>query len=144
MMLVRVDNPERTLHLPNLLIQKVARMVRLAEVELCGFLLGPRWRMRQVENVSSHPDRFYEMHAGQMTAALGEMDDVPPSNLEPNVVVWHSHPASRAIPSQTDIEYAVFPQHLLFGWIGSSPRLEVAAYYIKDGRSIPINICPHG
>lgn len=140
-MIVRVEKPARTLHIPNLLIQELVRAVRDVPQERCGLLLGPEWRIRHITNVSGTPECAYEMDTFETADALAELDEMPFSELEENVVVFHSHPFSRAIPSETDVEYAVFPRHLIIGRMDNRP--EAAAFYVRDGEVEPMGICPH-
>lgn len=56
------------------------------------------------------------------------------------VGAYHSHPASAAVPSETDIRDANDPEfvHVIVSLAGATPQ--VAAYQIRDGAAIEVPI----
>jgi proteasome lid subunit RPN8/RPN11 len=77
--------------------------------EACGIVAGPEGsdradRVVEMTNAASSPT-FYEFDSGELLALYKEMWD---RDEEP-VVVYHSHTATEAYPSRTDIDLASEP-----------------------------------
>jgi proteasome lid subunit RPN8/RPN11 len=77
--------------------------------EACGVVAGPAGsdraeRLVEMVNAASSPT-FYEFDSGDLLRLYREMDD---RDEEP-VVVYHSHTATEAYPSRTDIGLAMEP-----------------------------------
>ncbi|QMU75365.1 M67 family metallopeptidase [Streptacidiphilus sp. PB12-B1b] len=78
--------------------------------EACGVVAGPAGsgrpeRFIPMLNAARSPT-FYEFDSGDLLKLYREMDD---RDEEP-VVVYHSHTATEAYPSRTDVSYASEPQ----------------------------------
>ena len=73
---------------------------------------------------------FYEFDSLDLLKLYREMDD---RNEEP-VVVYHSHTATEAYPSRTDISYASEPgAHYVLVSTREPDTVEVRSYRIVDG-----------
>ena len=77
--------------------------------EACGVVAGPAGsdrpvRMIEMLNAARSPT-FYEFESGDLLQLYKEMDD---RDEEP-VIVYHSHTATEAYPSRTDISLAQEP-----------------------------------
>ncbi len=77
--------------------------------EACGVIAGPAGsdrpeRLIPMLNAARSPT-FYEFDSGDLLRLYREMDD---RDEEP-VVIYHSHTATEAYPSRTDISYAGEP-----------------------------------
>ena len=77
--------------------------------EACGVVAGPEGsdrpeRFIPMLNAARSPT-FYEFDSGDLLKLYREMDD---RDEEP-VVIYHSHTATEAYPSRTDISYASEP-----------------------------------
>src|SRR5918996_5568722 len=77
--------------------------------EACGIVAGPEGsdrpeRFVEMVNAAGSPT-FYEFDSTDLLALYREMDD---RDEEP-VVIYHSHTATEAYPSRTDISYASEP-----------------------------------
>ena len=78
--------------------------------EACGVIAGPAGSDRPVrfipmQNAERSPT-FYRFDSREQLKVWREMDD----NDEEAVVIYHSHTATEAYPSRTDISYASEPQ----------------------------------
>ncbi len=78
-------------------------------VEACGLVAGPAGSDRaeryiEMVNAASSPT-FYEFDSADLLRVYREMDD---RDEEP-VVIYHSHTATEAYPSRTDIDLAMEP-----------------------------------
>ncbi|MGV1036213.1 MAG: Mov34/MPN/PAD-1 family protein [Candidatus Nanopelagicales bacterium] len=77
--------------------------------EACGVLAGPVGSDRPLRFIpmvnSARSPTFYEFDSGDLLRLYREMD----RNDEEPVVVYHSHTATQAYPSRTDISYASEP-----------------------------------
>ncbi|HEY4570621.1 MAG TPA: M67 family metallopeptidase [Kribbella sp.] len=77
--------------------------------EACGVVAGPVGSDRPVRFVpmlnAARSPTFYEFDSADLLALYKEMD----ANDEEPVVVYHSHTATEAYPSRTDISYASEP-----------------------------------
>lgn len=108
--------------------------------EVCGLLVGIDRLVHhiiEVENIADTPQTNYLMNPTQQLQALKQIDE---DNFE-WIGVYHSHPSSPAIPSQTDIEDANNPDliHIIVSLEGSQPHLK--AWQINSHSSVtPIEL----
>ena len=106
--------------------------------EACGIVAGPEGSDRaerhvEMVNAAGSPT-FYEFDSGDLLRLYREMDD----NDEEPVVVYHSHTATKAYPSRTDIGLASEPNahYVLVSTRehGNKPGpVELRSYRIVDG-----------
>jgi proteasome lid subunit RPN8/RPN11 len=84
---------------------------------------------------------FYEFDSGEQLRVWREMDD---RDEEP-VVIYHSHTATEAYPSRTDISYAagVPDAHYLLVSTRDPAITQVCSYRIVDGvvTEEPVTVC---
>lgn len=106
--------------------------------EACGVIAGPEGsdtptRFIPMINAARSPT-FYEFDSRDLLALYRDMDD----RGEEPVVIYHSHTATEAYPSRTDISYASEPlaHYLLVSTrecgTGEGP-VEVRSFRIVDG-----------
>lgn len=102
--------------------------------EACGVVAGPAGsdrpeRFVPMVNAARSPT-FYEFDSGDLLRLYREMDD---RDEEP-VVIYHSHTATEAYPSRTDISYANEPQaHYLVVSTRDPEHAEIRSFRIVDG-----------
>lgn len=102
--------------------------------EACGVIAGPAGsdraeRFIQMENAERSPT-FYRFDAKEQLKVWREMDD----RDEEAVVIYHSHTATEAYPSRTDISYASEPQaHYVLVSTRDPQVTEFRSYRIIDG-----------
>ena len=103
--------------------------------EACGVIAGPAGsdtaaRFIPMQNAERSPT-FYRFDSREQLAVWREMDD----NDEEAVVIYHSHTATEAYPSRTDISYASEPQaHYVLVSTRDEPEAEFRSYRIIDGQ----------
>jgi proteasome lid subunit RPN8/RPN11 len=102
--------------------------------EACGVLAGPAGtdrptRFIPMTNAARSPT-FYEFDSTEQFRVWQEMDD---QDEEP-VVIYHSHTATEAYPSRTDIGLAAEPgAHYVLVSTRDEDRTEFRSYRILDG-----------
>ena len=102
--------------------------------EACGVVAGPEGsdraeRLVEMVNAASSPT-FYEFDSTELFALYKEMD----ANDEEPVVVYHSHTATQAYPSRTDIGLASEPNaHYVLISTRDPETEEIRSYRIVDG-----------
>lgn len=102
--------------------------------EACGVIAGPVGSDRPVrfiamQNAERSPT-FYRFDSQEQLKVWREMDD----NDEEAVVIYHSHTATQAYPSRTDISYASEPQaHYVLASTRDEAETEFRSYRIVDG-----------
>jgi proteasome lid subunit RPN8/RPN11 len=102
--------------------------------EACGVIAGPAGsdrpeRLIAMENAERSPT-FYRFDSGEQFRVWQQMDD----NDEEPVVIYHSHTATEAYPSRTDISYASEPQaHYVLVSTRDDDETEFRSYRILDG-----------
>ncbi len=116
----------------------VAHAKRDHPVEACGLVAGPAGSDRperyiEMVNAAGSPT-FYEFDSVDLLRVYREMDD---RDEEP-VVIYHSHTATEAYPSRTDIDLAMEPKahYVLVSTRehGNNPGpVEFRSYRIVDG-----------
>ena len=82
-----------------------------------------------MQNAERSPT-FYEFDSREQLRVWREMDD----NDEEPVVIYHSHTATQAYPSRTDISYASEPRaHYVLVSTRDEAETEFRSYRIVDG-----------
>ncbi|MFI1917523.1 Mov34/MPN/PAD-1 family protein [Nocardia sp. NPDC020380] len=103
--------------------------------EACGVIAGPEGsdrpeRFVPMVNAERSPT-FYRFDSGEQLKVWRAMDD---ADEEP-VVVYHSHTATEAYPSRTDISYASEPNaHYVLISTRDPEQHDVRSYRIIDGQ----------
>jgi [CysO sulfur-carrier protein]-S-L-cysteine hydrolase len=120
---------DRTIH-----DQIVAHARRDHPDEACGIIAGPAGSdiptlVIPMTNAERSPT-FYRFDSGEQLKvwrAMDEADEVP-------VVIYHSHTATEAYPSRTDISYASEPDaHYVLVSTRDPDEHELRSYRIVDG-----------
>ena len=112
----------------------VAHAKRDHPVEACGIVAGPEGtdraeRFIEMVNAAGSPT-FYEYDSTDLLALYKEMDE---RDEEP-VVIYHSHTATEAYPSRTDISLAMEPgAHYVLVSTREPDSTDVRSYRIVDG-----------
>jgi proteasome lid subunit RPN8/RPN11 len=102
--------------------------------EACGVVAGPAAsdrpeRFVPMVNAARSPT-FYEFDSMDLLALYREMDE---RDEEP-IVVYHSHTATEAYPSRTDVSYASEPgAHYLLVSTREEDSEEIRSFRIVDG-----------
>jgi [CysO sulfur-carrier protein]-S-L-cysteine hydrolase len=102
--------------------------------EACGVIAGPigrdvPTRFIPMDNAERSPT-FYRFDSVEQLRVWRELDD----NDEEAVVIYHSHTATEAYPSRTDISYASEPQaHYVLVSTRDESETEFRSYRIVDG-----------
>jgi proteasome lid subunit RPN8/RPN11 len=102
--------------------------------EACGVIAGPAAsdtpvRFIPMQNAERSPT-FYRFDSLEQLRVWREMDD----NDEEAVVIYHSHTATQAYPSRTDISYASEPQaHYVLVSTADERETDFRSYRITDG-----------
>ena len=111
--------------------------------EACGIIAGPEGsdrpeRFVQMLNAERSPT-FYRFDSGEQLMVWRAMDAAD----EAPVVIYHSHTATEAYPSRTDISYASEPDaHYVLVSTRDPGEHELRSYRIVDGvvTEEPVNI----
>ncbi|MET8872707.1 M67 family metallopeptidase [Nocardia sp. NPDC004604] len=102
--------------------------------EACGVIAGPDGsdrpeRFIAMVNAERSPT-FYRFDSGEQLKVWRAMDDAD----ETPVVIYHSHTATEAYPSRTDISYASEPfAHYVLISTRDPEQHELRSYQIVDG-----------
>jgi proteasome lid subunit RPN8/RPN11 len=102
--------------------------------EACGVIAGPAdsdrpERFIAMTNAERSPT-FYRFDSMEQLRVWREMDD----RDEAPVVIYHSHTATQAYPSRTDISYASEPDaHYLLVSTREADQIEARSFRIVDG-----------
>jgi proteasome lid subunit RPN8/RPN11 len=102
--------------------------------EACGVVAGPAGsdrpvRLIEMANAERSPT-FYRFDSGEQLRVWNAMDE---ADEEP-VIIYHSHTATEAYPSRTDISYASEPgAHYLLVSTADPDTAELRSYRILDG-----------
>src|SRR6201995_3553131 len=123
------------LTLPSALRDKIVSHARADHPdEACGVIAGPAGtdrpsRLIPMDNVARSPT-FYEFDSMEQLRVWREMDD---RDEEP-VVIYHSHTATEAHPSRTDINLASEPgAHYVLVSTREPDETEFRSFRIVDG-----------
>lgn len=107
--------------------------------EACGLIAGQGMRAVRVipvKNVAADPAHHYEMNPVELAQILPTLHR---EGLE-LIALYHSHPHTEPIPSQTDIAQATFPRtpYIIVGLRYNEAKL--AAWEMTDGRVYPVTL----
>lgn len=103
--------------------------------EACGIVAGPEGSGRPERFVpmlnAARSPTFYEFDSTDLLGLYRDMDD---RDEEP-VIVYHSHTATEAYPSRTDISYANEPgaHYVLVSTAEEFPEPQFRSFRIVDG-----------
>lgn len=102
--------------------------------EACGIVAGPVGTDRPVRFVpmlnAARSPTFYEFDSADLLALYKELE----ANDEEPVVIYHSHTATEAFPSRTDISYASEPNaHYVLVSTRAAEQAEFRSFRIVDG-----------
>src|SRR5580692_4573601 len=102
--------------------------------EACGVIAGPAGSDRPARFIpmlnAERSPTFYRFDSMEQLAVWRAMDD---RDEEP-VVIYHSHTATQAYPSRTDISYASEPgAHYLLVSTREPEETEIRSYRITEG-----------
>jgi proteasome lid subunit RPN8/RPN11 len=118
----------------------LAHARREAPKECCGLLVGTGPRIDEcvpVRNVSPSPATRYVLDPAEHIATRRRLRGTG----REVVGCYHSHPASPAVPSETDIADAHYPE---FAWVivslADPARPDVAAYRIVEGCGMRLDL----
>jgi proteasome lid subunit RPN8/RPN11 len=134
------------LRIPTAMISEIVAHAREDHPdEACGVIAGPAGsdrptRLVRMLNAERSPT-FYRFDSTEQLRLYREMDAAD----EEVVVVYHSHTATEAYPSRTDISYAGEPQaHYLLVSTREPDSEEIRSYRIVDGTVTeePVEIIP--
>jgi proteasome lid subunit RPN8/RPN11 len=109
--------------------------------EACGVIAGRdgvATRMFEMDNAERSPT-FYRFEATEQLRVWRDMDD----SDEVPLVIYHSHTATEAYPSRTDISLALEPDaHYLLVSTCSPDTEEIRSFRIVDGvvTEEPLNV----
>lgn len=102
--------------------------------EACGIIAGPDGsdrpeRFIAMLNAERSPT-FYRFDSGEQLKVWRAMDD----RAEAPIVIYHSHTATEAYPSRTDVSYASEPDaHYVLVSTRDADEHELRSYRIVDG-----------
>ena len=102
--------------------------------EACGVIAGPEGSDRPERHIAmlnaERSPTFYRFDSGEQLKVWRVMDDAD----EVPVVIYHSHTATEAYPSRTDVSYAGEPQaHYVLVSTREPDTHEFRSYRIVDG-----------
>ena len=102
--------------------------------EACGVIAGPDGSDRPERHIAmTNAERsptFYRFDSTEQLRVWRDMDD----NGEVPVVIYHSHTATEAYPSRTDVSYAAEPAaHYVLVSTRDADGHELRSYRIADG-----------
>jgi [CysO sulfur-carrier protein]-S-L-cysteine hydrolase len=114
--------------------------------EACGVIAGAEGSDRPERHIAmTNAERsptFYRFDSGEQLKVWRQMDDAD----EVPVVIYHSHTATEAYPSRTDVSYASEPDaHYVLVSTRDPKQHEVRSYRIFDGvvTEEPVTVVDH-
>jgi [CysO sulfur-carrier protein]-S-L-cysteine hydrolase len=113
--------------------------------EACGVIAGPDGSNRPERFIpmlnAARSPTFYEFDSADLLKLYREMD----ANDEVPVVIYHSHTATEAYPSRTDVSYASEPDaHYVLVSTREPDTDELRSYRIVEGEIAeePVEVVP--
>lgn len=123
-----------TIHLPRQLVNKMLHHAQEGgEQEVCGLIAGrdgEAVRCIPIPNTAEQPETRYTMDPEVQIDAMRGMRE----RGETLFAIYHSHPASTAYPSPTDLAQASYPEALyLIISLKTKGVLELRGFTLRDG-----------
>jgi proteasome lid subunit RPN8/RPN11 len=129
--------------LPRAIVNQLLHHAQQApDSEVCGLIGGKDGvpsRCYPVANVAATPQRLFAMDPAQQIAAMRSMRE----RGEELFAIYHSHPASPALPSATDLAQANYPETLyLIISLQTRGVLEMQGFALRDNgvKEVPLEI----
>lgn len=118
----------------NLVAAMIAHARRDHPDEACGIVAGPVGADHPIRHVpmlnAERSPTFYRFDSAEQLRVWREMDQ----RDEAPIVIYHSHTATAAYPSRTDISLAQEPDaHYVLISTADLDNVEVRSYRIRDG-----------
>ncbi|MCC7025000.1 MAG: M67 family metallopeptidase [Thermomicrobiales bacterium] len=118
----------------------IAHARREAPRECCGIIAGRDGapvRVYPTTNIAEG-NRFYEIDPKELADL--EFRELPNENAE-IVAIYHSHPASPAYPSRTDVELAFWPEAVyLICSLEDPDKPYIRGFTIRDGQIAEVTL----
>lgn len=113
----------------------IAHARRAAPAEACGILAGRGGAVRRVYPLRNVAETPLTRFLADPTEQLRAFNDLESRGLE-LMAVYHSHPASPPVPSETDVGMAFYPDalHVIVSLAGARPRIR--CYSIRQGVAV--------
>lgn len=120
----------------------IAHAIRDAPRECCGIIAGRDGvpvKLYETRNVAEG-NRLFEIDPAQLIDL--EFRELPEHGSE-IIAIYHSHPASPAYPSATDVELAFWPDAMfLICSLADSDRPHIRGFRIRDGSIHEVTLTP--
>jgi len=122
--------------LPRQLVNQILHQAQVSPAsEVCGLIIARGGRPKRciaIDNVSGRPQRLFAMDPRQQIDAMRKMRE----QEEELFGIYHSHPHSPAVPSDTDLEQTGYPDalHLIIS-LNTKGVLEMRGYRLRDGKT---------
>jgi [CysO sulfur-carrier protein]-S-L-cysteine hydrolase len=114
--------------------------------EACGVIAGPEGSDRPERHIpmmnAERSPTFYRFDSGEQLKVWRQMEEAD----EAPVVIYHSHTATEAYPSRTDVSYAAEPDaHYVLVSTRDADTHELRSYRIVDGvvTEEPVTVVDH-
>jgi [CysO sulfur-carrier protein]-S-L-cysteine hydrolase len=114
--------------------------------EACGVIAGPEGSDRPARHIpmmnAERSPTFYRFDSGEQLKVWRQMEEAD----EAPVVIYHSHTATEAYPSRTDVSYAAEPDaHYVLVSTRDADTHELRSYRIVDGvvTEEPVTVVDH-
>lgn len=111
------------------------------EQEVCGLISSSNnipCHCYPIKNTANQPESFFNLDAQEQIQAMATMRD----KQEQLFAIYHSHPSAPAIPSNTDLDQASYPDALyLIISLNIKGVLEVRGYKIDNTQFIEVPLC---
>jgi proteasome lid subunit RPN8/RPN11 len=131
------------IQIPRKLTNQLLHLAQLSpDLEICGLVSsqnGVPCACYPVANVAEQPAQRFLLDAAAQIAALKVMRE----RGEELFAIYHSHPTAPAIPSNTDLELAAYPDALtLIISLNTKGVLEMRGFYINQqvAQEIPLTL----
>lgn len=126
-----MNQPE--IRIPRKLTNQLLHLAQQSpDFEICGFIgsrNGLPTRCYPIQNSAEHPEQRFLFDPAQQIAAMKKMREAN----EELLAIYHSHPSAPAMPSNTDLELAAYPDafYLIIS-LNTKGVLEMRAFKINQ------------
>lgn len=138
---MQVSENIETIKLPRTLVNQLLQHAQRSDnTEICGFISsldGAPKRIYPIPNIAMPAARQFEMAPKEQIDALRQIRE----QGEELFAIYHSHPASSAVPSQQDIDEYSYPEALsLIISLNTKGVLEMRGYKMERDSAIELSV----
>jgi len=126
----------QTISIPRTLANRLLTLAQLSpDKEICGLISGDsnnKYQVYPIDNIADKPNCIFEMNPQQQIEAFKNMRQ----SQQTLFAIYHSHPASDALPSARDLHDSAYAEALnIIISLNTKGVLDMRGYFFQQGKA---------